>query len=171
MHRADAGAGEHGVRQLGDHRQVDADPVTPAHAVMAEHVGHPADLVLELAVGDLFVLARLVLGPDDGHLVAAAAEMSIHAVEAGVQPATEEPTAVHLVVIAVEHRLPRMEPGQPLGLLGPECLRVVQGEPVQPFVFGQAVDVCLLGDVLLGWENSVLVRVAVLGHGGLPDEE
>ena len=30
VHRADPGAGQHGDRRLGNHRQVDRDPVAPA---------------------------------------------------------------------------------------------------------------------------------------------
>ena len=58
---ADAGAGQHGDRQLGDHRHVDGDPVAPLDAEALEHVGEPADLVEQLGVGDGAGVARLAL--------------------------------------------------------------------------------------------------------------
>ena len=120
VHRADARAGEHGVGQLGDHRHVDADPVALLHAVGEQHVGQPADLVLELAVGDVAVLARLVAGPDDGGLVAAVLQVAVHAVEAGVEPPAREPGEVDLLVVGVEDRVPGVEPGRGASACSPQ---------------------------------------------------
>ena len=39
MHRADAGAGEHGHRPFRDHRHVDRDPVTLRHTHFLQGVG------------------------------------------------------------------------------------------------------------------------------------
>ena len=39
VRRADAGAGEHGDRQLGDHRHVDGDAVAAPHAELLQRVG------------------------------------------------------------------------------------------------------------------------------------
>jgi hypothetical protein len=39
VHRADAGAGEHGDQRLGDHRHVDDDPVALADAVLDQRAG------------------------------------------------------------------------------------------------------------------------------------
>ena len=41
----DAGTGQHGHRQLWDHRHVDSNPVAPLEPQSLEHVGEPADLV------------------------------------------------------------------------------------------------------------------------------
>ncbi len=59
MDGADPGAGQHGVGQGRDHRQVDRDPVALPDPVRQEDVGHPADLVLQALVGDVLVLTRL----------------------------------------------------------------------------------------------------------------
>jgi hypothetical protein len=53
VHRADARAGQHRVGRLGDHRQVDADPVALLDAAGLQHVGELADLGVQLAIGDL----------------------------------------------------------------------------------------------------------------------
>ena len=49
---ADAGAGQHRDDRLGDHRQVDRDPVARADAEVGQGVGGPADLAVQLGVGD-----------------------------------------------------------------------------------------------------------------------
>ena len=52
MHRAEPGAGEHRHRRLDHHRQIDRDPVAALDAEPLQRVRQPADLVVQLAVGD-----------------------------------------------------------------------------------------------------------------------
>ena len=55
---ADAGAGQHGDGQGGDHGQVDDNPVALLDALLLEHVGELGDLFPELLVGDGLGLVR-----------------------------------------------------------------------------------------------------------------
>ena len=71
VRRADAGAGEHRDRQLGNHRHVDGDPVAAPDAELLQRVGGPVHLEIEIVVGDDLAVARLAL-PVVGDLVAAA---------------------------------------------------------------------------------------------------
>ena len=73
-------------------------------AVGEQHVGDAADLVLQLAIGDVPVLTRLVAGPDDRGLVAAGREVAVDAVVAGVQPPAAVPGEVDLAQVGVEDR-------------------------------------------------------------------
>ena len=66
---ADARAGQHRHRGLGDHRQVDVDPVAALHAEALQRVGEALHLVEQLGVGDRAGVARLAL-PVEGDLVA-----------------------------------------------------------------------------------------------------
>src|SRR5690606_8097695 len=50
--RADAGAGQHGDGQLGDHRHVDADAVALGDAQALQHVGEALHVAVEVGVGD-----------------------------------------------------------------------------------------------------------------------
>ena len=50
MRRADAGAGQHGDGQLGDHRHVDGDAVARLDAELLEDVGELADLAMQVLV-------------------------------------------------------------------------------------------------------------------------
>ena len=50
VHRADAGTGEHGDGQLGDHRHVDGDAVAGLDAQSFEHVGELADFAVQILI-------------------------------------------------------------------------------------------------------------------------
>ena len=87
----DTGAGQHGHRQLGDHRHVDGDPVAALQAQASQDVGEPADLVQQIGVGDLPGVARLPL-PEVGDAVAQASlHVPVQAVGRYVQLPSDEP--------------------------------------------------------------------------------
>jgi hypothetical protein len=154
VHGSDAGAGQHGVSQLRDHGEVDANPVAPADPVAQENVGDPAHVVFQLTVGDVLVDPGLVLHPDDGGTVTLGGEVTVHAVEGGIQPPARVPGKVHFVVVDIQDGLPGVKPGEGLGLLPPEPLGVVQGEAVEPLVLLQALDVGSGHDVGLDREHG-----------------
>ena len=86
MHRvggADAGAGQHGDRQLGDHRHVDGDPVALLRRPRPlSTLANRLHLVEQLGVGDGAGVAGLAL-PVEGDLVAAAGlDVAVEAVVA-----------------------------------------------------------------------------------------
>ena len=91
MHRADAGAGEHRVGRFRDHRQVDRDAVALLDAVRLQHVGDLADALVQLPVGDLLVLGRVVAFPDDRDLISLLLQMAVDAVGGHVERAVLVP--------------------------------------------------------------------------------
>ena len=126
MDRAEPSAGEHRIGRLGDHRQVDRDPVALADAAVAHDVRHAADLVVELAIGDLFRFRRIVAFPDDGDLVAAGRKVPVDAVVGDVGGAVLEPADRDLARSEGRVLGPRigLEPVDALALLPPERLGV-----------------------------------------------
>ena len=79
---ADARAGEHRDRELGDQRQVDRDAVAFLDAERSQHVRELADLAVQLPVGQRALVAGLAF-PDDGGLVPAPrADVAVEAVDA-----------------------------------------------------------------------------------------
>ena len=138
MDGADARAGEHGVGGFGDHRQVDGDPVALLDALGLEHIGKAAHLGVELPVGDLLVLGRVVALPDDRHLVAALVEMAIDAVVGDVEGAVLEPFDRYVVGIVggVLHARERLDPIDPASVLTPEAIRVLDGGRIHLLVLG-----------------------------------
>ena len=85
MDGADARAGEHGVGRLGDHRQVDGDAVALLDVAVAQDVGEPADLVVQLLIGDVLGLVGIVAFPDDRGLLGALRQMPVDAIVGGVE--------------------------------------------------------------------------------------
>src|SRR6185503_16955519 len=104
MDRADARACEDGDRRLRDHRHVDGDAVAFLDAARLQDVGKAADLGVQLLVGELLVVLRIVAFPEDGGLVTAFGQMTVNTVVAGVECAVLEPfdrAIVHFPVLSV----------------------------------------------------------------------
>ncbi len=160
VHRPDTGAGEHGVGGLGNHRHVDADPVALFHAAALQHVSQAADVVVQLAVGDVRGFAGVVAFPDDRDLFAAAFQVAIDAVVGDVQLAALEPGGLAFPQVAVVDAVPGLEPiEEGLGLLAPELVGVLDGLAVQALV----VVVVQVGTLADGVRHRV---DADLEHGG-----
>jgi hypothetical protein len=70
--RPDPGAGEHGHRNLGDHRQVDRDAVAFSHAPRLQNIGKPAHRFVQFSVGDATGITGIVALPQDRGLLRAA---------------------------------------------------------------------------------------------------
>ena len=157
--RADSRAGQHGVGRFGDHRHVDADPVALLHAAALQHIGQAADVAVQLAVGDVGGLGRVVAFPDDRDLLAALFQVAVDAVVGDVELAALEPGRLALRQVAVVHRVPGLEPVEEgLGLLAPEGFRVVYRLLVEALV-GIVVEV---GTLAYGLRHGVK---ADLVHG------
>ena len=92
MHRADAGAGQHGDGQLGDHGQVEGHGIALPHPMGFEDIGELADLAMELEIGQGDALAHRFPFPEDRHLVLAGrGEMPVEAIVGEVGLAAFEP--------------------------------------------------------------------------------
>jgi hypothetical protein len=59
MRSADPSAGKHCRGELGHHRQVDRYPIALGDPQVLQDVREPADLFVELVVGDRALVARL----------------------------------------------------------------------------------------------------------------
>ena len=125
----DAGAGQHGHRQLGDHAHVDGHPVALAHAEPAQPVGQAAHALVQVAVGDGLRVAGLAL-PVVGDAIGPGGQVAVEAVDAHVEPAADEPPEERRVA-AVADRVPGLDPLQLGRLLGPEPLEVGGGAVVE----------------------------------------
>ena len=99
--RSQLGDREQRDRRLGDHGQEDADRVPGLDAQLLQRPGQPADLAVQLGVGQPADLARLAL-PDQGHLVGLGVGAADPAVQAGLDDVD----------------LPVDEPARPLGPSG-----------------------------------------------------
>ena len=111
-------AGEHGDRELRDHRQIEGDPVAGLHpAGVSEQTCELVHAPVELLVGDGLGVLIFGLGhPDDRRLVARLRQVAVDAVVAGVETAADEPLPEGRIA-RVEHRLPPRVPRQEVGVL------------------------------------------------------
>ena len=125
MHCADSSTGEHRVGELGNHGQVDADPVAFSHAQRFQRVGDAADCGLEVPEGDVLVLARLVLDEDNCCLFGVFCSVPVDAVDRGVEAAAGEPDELAWSVF-FEHLVRFVEPVELVALGAPELF--VRGE-------------------------------------------
>jgi hypothetical protein len=94
----------------------------------AQDIGELADLVMQLAIGDVLGLGWIIALPDDRGLLGTLGKMPIDAVVGGVEDAVLEPfdrdvAGAEGAVLDLGRRL---VPVQALGLLGPEAIRVLE---------------------------------------------
>ena len=132
MDRADAGASQHGHDGFGNHRHIEAHPITLADAAVLQHVRQSTDLFVQLAIGERAALIRLIALPNDGRLVPPRREMPINTVETGVQSPAFKPADVAFREIPIEHLVPPRGPRhEGVGLFAPETFGIVDRTPVQ----------------------------------------
>ncbi|MNE62993.1 hypothetical protein D3C80_1583150 [compost metagenome] len=103
MDGADAGAGEHGERGLGNHWHVDAHPVAFLHTARFHCIGQAADLTVQFAVGDGLGVLGIVAFPQQGRLLAALGQVTVDAVVADVELRTVEPAGLAGMQVALLH--------------------------------------------------------------------
>src|SRR5262249_52597772 len=138
MDGADSGAGEHGNRRLGNHRQVNSDAIAFLDAARLQHIGEAGDFSVQLLVGKRFVVLRIIALPQDGGVVTALGKMAVDAVMADVQRAVLEPFDRHVagVIGGVLDLAERLDPVDALGLLTPETVRILDRARVHFLVLG-----------------------------------
>ena len=114
VRRPEPRAGEHRDDGLGDHRQVDRDPVAGADPELGQRVRGPADLALQVGVGDVAGVALGLADPVDRDPVAVArVDVAVHAVHRDVELAADEPLRVRR--LPVEHLGPVLSPSAARG--------------------------------------------------------
>ncbi len=124
MNGADARAGQHRNRQLGHERHVDRDAVAFFRAQRLENVRKLRHVALQIEVRQRALVARLAF-PDDRRLVTAAVpDMTVDAIDAGVDLSAHEPLRVRR--LPVEDLRPRPRPFKLGGQARPIRFRIVR---------------------------------------------
>lgn len=156
---SDAGTGEHGDGQFGDHWHVDGDAVTGFAAELFEDVGELADFVMELLIGENPLIAGFPFPDDGGFIFAGADEVSVETLIRGVQFAAGEPFG--LGHVAFHDGIEVLKPIEVFfGEFTPEAGRIVFG-------FGPHLHVLLFGaDVGLSGELGRRRELTILSEDG-----
>ncbi|PAV68548.1 hypothetical protein WR25_05550 [Diploscapter pachys] len=121
MDRADPRTGEHRRRRIGHHRQVERHAVTASDAKRRQHIRHPADAIVQGAIGDARAFAGFVAFPQDRDLIAPRRQMPVEAIGRYVDLAAVEPADPEIVGREghVLHRIERPHPVELCGLIAP----------------------------------------------------
>src|SRR5260370_40221955 len=103
----------------------------------------PIYLAIQVAIGEHAAIARLALEDDGGFVAAPALQVPVDAVVAGIDLGADEPFGPGHVPL--EDLVPRLEPIDGFGLLGPECLGVGLGTLVDARIIAVGLGVELRG--------------------------
>ena len=149
---ADAGAGQHGNGELGNHGQVDLNPVALLDALGLQNVGELADFLMHLLVSQCTALRGFIAFPLNGNLVGPCLQVFVEAVIGHIEFSAFKILQINgaladIKVIILDF-VPFFEPFHILaGNLGPEAVRVFN-RPLPELVIGvPAADVGHLFDV------------------------
>ena len=166
MHGADTGAGQHRIRGLRNHGHIDTYAVTFPDAAFLQYVGKGADLTMQFAIGNLAVYRRVVAFPDDCRLVAAALQVAVDTVVAGVQFRALEPAYPGLVEVPIQHPVPGFVPTEKLFcLFCPEAFGVLDRAAIHLFIT-RRIDVCVGGN-RCGYRIDLFLRHPPIPLAGL----
>jgi hypothetical protein len=154
VRRTDAGAREHGDRELRDHAHVDAHPVALGDAQVSERVGKARDVAQHLCVREIGALAVGLADPVVGDPVSLAGlDVTVETVPGDIQLAVGEPGAMGWIPLEPLGRL--LEPADELVReLAPETLGILVGATVD----GVVRDHCLGGELLGRRKRALLVQ-------------
>ena len=140
MHSADARAGQHRISRFRDHRQIDRDTVALLNAVLLQHIGEAADILMQFAIGDLLVDIGIVAFPDDRNLITTALQVAVDTVIGNVGNAVLIPFDGYVAVeIGVLDLGEGLEPVDAPSVLCPKAVRVAHAFLI-PFEIGCVVD-------------------------------
>jgi len=135
VNRPDAGAGEHRQHAFDYHRHVDSDPVTLFYTQRLERVGHAHDLGIKRTIGQAATgRGGIVRLENQRNCIAALGQMAIDRIVAQVEFAIGEPIDADRIVGPFAALGGRCGPVQPLRLLEPEAVRILERAAVHRFI-------------------------------------
>ena len=128
--RAEARAGEHGERGLGDHRHVDDHALAALHAERLHHRRHAVHFGVQLAVGEAARLIDLGGDPHERRLLGPRREVTVDGVVAEIELAADEPARKRRPRV-IEHLPEGTVPLDQCRLAAPEALAVLERRSVK----------------------------------------
>src|SRR5688572_30674157 len=132
MNRPDPRARKHRDGQFGNEREIERDAVAAFDAQTLQHVGELADLAIQVEIGERSPIARLSFPDDCGFVPPGPADMTVDAIDAGVQGAAEKPPGVRR--FPLEHARPRRGPLELRGEVRPEAFGIGVGARVDRII-------------------------------------
>src|SRR6266404_3569836 len=155
MRRANAGACQHGNRQLRGHAHVDGDAVSFADAKTLENIGELLHFLPELLVGIGANFAGLTFPNQRRFILAGRLHVAIQTVVGEIDLSADEPLGPR--GFPLQNLVPLLEPVQFLGGAGPEFFWLLYRLFIESFIFGQALYLSLPRKLRTGLESALLV--------------
>jgi hypothetical protein len=146
---ADTGTGQHGHGRFRHHGHVETGHIAAFDPLGFEHVGKLAHFTMQLAIGQLAILGRIVPFPDDGDFVATLGQVPVQAVGGDVELAIFEPFD-----------------GDVTGIVGAVLDLGVGGHPVEDLALFSPEGVWILHRGLIHGLIASLVQQGVLADVG-----
>ena len=146
MHRADAGAGQHGKGGFGNHRHVDQHAVALLDAQRLQAGGHALHFAVQVLEGVGFLEAGFAGDGNQRGLAGPVRQMPVHGVVAQVGLAAFVPFDKRRVVVVAD-AVKGLVPLDQAGLLGPEGVGLVDGLAIEVCIacHGSSPDFCCGG--------------------------
>ena len=139
---ADPRTGEHRDHGLGDHRQVERDPIAGPDAHVFKNMREPADVEMQLLVSDRADIAGLAFEDQRSLVFPGRAEVAVDAIFGDIQFAADKPLRMRR--LPIENLFKRLAPNQLLvGLPAPESFWGVDRLRIKLLVSGFAPKICL----------------------------
>ena len=135
MNGANARTSQHGKCSLGDHRQVNQNPVPLLHTQLFQHGRHALHLGVQLAKGVNLFLLGLGGNVNQRRLLGPVFQMPVHRVVAQIGGAAHEPLGKRRIAV-VANLLRLGFPIDQSGLFGPEGIRLSEGAAIEVGIAG-----------------------------------
>ena len=148
MHRADAGASEHGNGRLGNVRHVNEHSIALLASIALQDTREDADFAVKLMIGEHAPFAGLAFPNNGGFVAARAGEMPVQAVLGDIELAANEPFGKRRPPI--ENLCPLLPPQQIGGLFCPKLFGRLDRLRVDFLIFGEGADGAPLGNTFEG---------------------
>jgi hypothetical protein len=138
MNRTNPCAGEHRKGCFWDHWQINCDRIAFTNAMRFQHIGEATYFVMQFLIGNVAAVIGIITFKDDRGLIGALWQMTVDAIHRYVGCAISKPLDMDIaggIGRIFDPRI-RLDPINPLAMLGPEPLRIFVRRVLHGFVFG-----------------------------------
>src|SRR6516225_188560 len=165
VHRANAGARQHGDGQLGRHAHVDGDPVASPNTQRFKDVGELLHLAVQLLVGQGANFSWFAFPDQGGFVFPPSFHMPVHAVGGKIELCSHEPFGPRIVPL--ENLIPLLEPFEFFGHASPELFGLLDRLAVDTLVVRKGLNVSLLAETFGALELTPFLEngIDVSGYG------
>ena len=160
MDSTDPGAGEHGDRQLRNHRHIKGDAVPFFNPQVFQNIGERIHAHEQCAIGDAANLIRFVSFPNDGNPVAQPIlNMPIETIDGDIGLGPFKPFDIDFIFeVVLPNFIPFLIPDKIRGDFSPKTLRVFDGTVPLVFIILKIADNSLFSKRFRRWKLPLFLQ-------------